>query len=82
MSYRAVLTDRASRQLDGFPKDAFDALVETTAVICRDPYNPLATLPTDDQQFRRAEFGASGLVSYYILDDLEQVRITDITWVG
>ncbi|RCG19149.1 hypothetical protein DQ384_38390 [Sphaerisporangium album] len=84
MSYQPVLSERALAQMGGFPSDALSALGETMALVCRDPYDPLVTMPTAEHaQLRRADFGdGRGFVTFLILDAVNVVRVIDITWVG
>ena len=42
MSWRPWLEDRALRQMQGLPSEAFDMLVRTLARICDDPYDPVS----------------------------------------
>lgn len=82
MTFRPDLSERALAQLGGFPKNAFDELIAIMARVCENPYDPLITRGTDDEQVRRADFGEHGFVTFLILDDVNVVRITDILWVG
>jgi hypothetical protein len=51
--YRAELSTEALRELHGFPREAFKALTEVMGVVVENPYDPLRTLPTSDEQVRR-----------------------------
>jgi hypothetical protein len=82
VSYRPVLSERALGQLGGFPVDALGALAEVMAQICDNPYDPLATMGTDDPQVGRADFGGHGFVTFLILDSVKVVRVVDITRAG
>lgn len=82
MTYRAELSDRVLTQLAGFPAKAFDALIETMAIVAGYPDDPIRTLPTDDPYLRRAVFGEAGLVTYLIDDARMLVTLTDVTWAG
>jgi hypothetical protein len=70
------------RQLNGFPENAFDALIATMTVVVEYPDDPLRTFPTSDAHVRRAEFGGVGLVTYVIDDGRQTVTLTDVTWTG
>ena len=63
VSWRPWLEDRALRQMQGLPSEAFDMLVRTLARICDDPYDPVFSAPvppvTADE--------ATGLVRVYHL---------------
>lgn len=82
MIYRAELSQRVLGQLGGFPAKALDALIAVMAAVVEYPDDPLRTFPTDDPQVRRAEFGATGLVTYQINEARLTVTLTDVTWVG
>jgi hypothetical protein len=41
VNWRPWLEDRALRQMQGLPPEAFDMLVRTLARICGDPYDPV-----------------------------------------
>ena len=45
VSWRPWLEDRALRQMQGLPPEAFDMLVRTLARICDDPYDPVFSVP-------------------------------------
>jgi hypothetical protein len=82
VTYKPDLSERALRQLGGFPETALGALAETIARVCDDPYDPLTTMSTDDPQVRRADFGDLGFVTFLIIDYALVLRITDVTWVA
>ncbi|WP_433520050.1 hypothetical protein ACQP2T_63660 (plasmid) [Nonomuraea sp. CA-143628] len=83
MNYRPDLSERALSQLGGFPTGALTALTQAMADVCEDPYDPLATMATDDPQVRRADFGdGHGFVTFLVLDQVGVVRIVDIVWAG
>jgi hypothetical protein len=50
--------------------------------VIENPYDPLRTLPTSDEQVRRVTFGDWGMATYVVSDGLEIVRIVHITWAG
>ncbi|GHE48254.1 hypothetical protein GCM10017673_57480 [Streptosporangium violaceochromogenes] len=83
MTFRPDLSQRALSQLGGFPTDALGALAQVMADVCENPYDPLTTMATGDEQVRRADFGGGrGFVTFLILDAVEVVRVVDIIWVG
>lgn len=83
MTYRPDLSERALSQLGGFPTDALGALAAAMADVCENPYDPLVTMGTGDEQVRRTDFGdGRGFVTFLILDSVEVVRVVDIIWVG
>jgi hypothetical protein len=80
--YRAELSTEALRELHGFPREAFKALTEAMGVVVENPYDPLRTLPTSDEQVRRVTFGEWGMATYVIIDAPPIVRVVTITWAG
>ena len=82
MTYRAELSSVALRELHGFPREAFKALTEAMGAVIENPYDPLRTLPTFDEQVRRVTFGEWGMATYVVSDGLKIVRIVHITWAG
>jgi hypothetical protein len=51
-------------------------------LVIENPYDPLRTLPTSDEQVRRVTFGDWGMATYVVSDGLEIVRIIHLTWAG
>jgi hypothetical protein len=45
VNWRPWLEDRALRQIQGLPSEAFDMLVRTLTRICDDPYDPVFSSP-------------------------------------
>lgn len=82
MTYRAELSGRALKQMQGLPEPAFDSLIQVMAEVVSYPGDPLRTFPTDDPYVRRAEFGGAGLITYLINDGTRVVIILDVTWAG
>lgn len=82
MTYRVVFHAKADVETIGLPAEAFTALVQTLAKVSRDPYDPAATLPTDDSHIRMATFAAFGLCSFHIDEDTRTLRVFDVTWTG
>jgi mRNA-degrading endonuclease RelE of RelBE toxin-antitoxin system len=80
VTYRAELSGRALKQMQGLPGPAFDSLVEAMAEVTDYPDDPLRTFPTSDSYVRRVEFGDAGLITYLINDGARIVIILDITW--
>lgn len=81
MSYRVEFHASALAQLDGLPPEAFDALVDQVVKLVDAPWDAQALSP-DEPQFRQGQFGGLGLLSFFV-DDREQVlRIFDVTWAG
>ena len=79
MSWRPWLEDRALRQMQGLPSEAFDMLVRTLARICDDPYDPVFSAPVPPVPGRRvADLGDFGFIEF-IADEatgLESGRMT------
>jgi hypothetical protein len=53
VNWRPWLEDRALRQMQGLPSEAFDMLVRTLARICDDPYDPVFSAPVPPAPDRR-----------------------------
>ncbi|TDC14307.1 hypothetical protein [Kribbella albertanoniae] len=71
----------ALAQLQGLPPSAFDAMVERVTELVRAPWE--AQIPNqDDAAFRQCIFGDVGLLSFYVDDGRELIRIFDVTWAG
>jgi len=73
VTYRAELSARALKQMQGRPGSAFDSLVQVVAEVVDYPDDPLGTFPTSDPYVRRAEFGGAGLITYLINDGINVV---------
>jgi hypothetical protein len=82
VTYRAELSIRALKQMQGLPSPVFDNLIEAMADVIEYPDDPLRTFPGSDPYVRRAEFGGAGLVTYLINDGTRVVVILDVTWAG
>jgi hypothetical protein len=81
--YKPQLSRRALGKLGGFPTDALDALGQSVARICEDPYDPLTSLPTGPEpRDRWAVLADAGFIEFYIDDDAHLVIVDDITWTG
>ena len=80
MTYRAQLSGRALKQMDGLLGPAFDSFIEAMAEVIDYPSDPLRAFPTSDPYVRRVEFGDAGLITYLIIDGASAVIILDITW--
>ena len=48
MTYRAELSARALKQMQGLPGSAFDSLIQVMADVIDYPDDPLGTFPTSD----------------------------------
>ncbi|WP_328990770.1 hypothetical protein OG394_31330 [Kribbella sp. NBC_01245] len=80
MTYRVEFHAAALAQLKGLPGEAFDALVKRTVDLVEQPWDAQA-ISADDAHFRQALFGEFGLLSFYVDDTNQLIRIFDVTWV-
>ena len=64
MTYRAELSGRALKQMNGLPGLAFDRLIGAMAEVIDYPDDPLRTFSASDPYVRRVEFGQAGLITY------------------
>lgn len=81
MSYRVELHATALAQISGLPSAAYDALVTSLAVVAERPWEAMA-LYNDEPEYRQVIFGTFGLVSFYVDETAEIIRVFDITWTG
>lgn len=81
MSYRVEFHKTALVQLNGFPSDALDALISRVADLVDAPWDAMPLYPTEPE-YRQATFGPFGLVSFYVDETAEVLRIFDVTWTG
>jgi len=81
LSYRVELHATALAQVGGLPSDAFDALVSRLADVAERPWDAMA-LYNSEPEFRQVIFGTYGLVSFYVDETKETIRVFDITWTG
>lgn len=71
----------ALAQLHGLPSPAFDGLVERAAKLVGAPWDSQPLEP-GNAAFRQCTFGAFGLLSYYVDESHEVIRIYNVTWAG
>ncbi|MDX2969121.1 hypothetical protein PWY36_08080 [Kribbella solani] len=71
----------ALAQLQGLPPQAFDALVDRVTKLVGAPWDAQA-LDLTETAFRQCLFGSAGLLSFYVDDQQELIRIFDVTWAG
>lgn len=81
LSFRVELHAAALAQIGGLPPGAFDALVSALADVADRPWDAMAAY-TGEPEFRQVIFGGLGLVSFYVDDAAEIIRVFDITWTG
>jgi len=81
VTYRVEFHASALAQLDGLPPEAFDALVDQIVKLVDAPWNAQPLSPSEPH-FRQCQFGGLGLLSFYLDEQQESLRIFDVTWVG
>lgn len=81
MSFRVEFHAAALAQLQGLPPHAFDALVERVAKLVSTPWEAQILDPSEPN-FRQCIFGSLGLLSFYVDEQRELIRIFDVTWIG
>jgi hypothetical protein len=81
VSWRPWLEDRALRQMQGLPTEAFDILVQTLVRICDDPFDPVFSAPVPP-----CRAGASLTWATSVSSSSSPMRRRDwsafITWCG
>lgn len=83
MTYRVEFEGGALVQLNGLPKDAFDAIVERVVDLVKEPWDATVMPPGNDPAYRRTVFGTGyGLMTFHVDDAEELIRIFDILWIG
>ena len=83
MTYRVRFEAYALVQLHGLPSEAFDALLDRVMELVEEPWDAVVMPPGDDPAYRRAMFGSGwGLLTFHVDDNVELIRIFDLTWIG
>ncbi|MDQ2874763.1 MAG: hypothetical protein M3Y33_08230 [Actinomycetota bacterium] len=82
MTYRVEFEGDALERLNGLPRNAFDALVESVVGLVRDPWNANEMAPSQGAPYREAFFGDYGLLSFRVDERTELIRIFGILWAG
>ncbi|MGH3223508.1 MAG: hypothetical protein ACRDPY_33285 [Streptosporangiaceae bacterium] len=85
MNYRPWLEEQVLRQMTGLPEDAFDALTQTLARICEDPYDRLfsAALLDENPARRMAELGDdAGFIEFTVNEAEGLVHVYALLWLG
>jgi len=83
VTWRPWLEDRALRQMQGLPSEAFDMLVRTLARICYDPYDPVFSVPVPPVPGRRvADLGDFGFIEFIADEATGLVRVYHLVWTG
>ena len=81
MTYRVEFHASALAQLQGLPPPVFDALVESVTKLVGAPWET-PVLDQTEPNFRQCIFGGYGLLSFYIDESRDLIRIFDVTWAG
>jgi hypothetical protein len=83
VSYSVRFEGAALVQLNGLPARAFDALVHRVTDLVDEPWDAVVMPPGDDPALRIAVFGAGyGLLTFYVNDTAEIIRVFDLAWIG
>ncbi|MGH3223057.1 MAG: hypothetical protein ACRDPY_30940 [Streptosporangiaceae bacterium] len=85
MNYRPWLEEQVLRQMASLPEDAFDALAQTLARICADPYDRLhsAAILDENPARRMAELGdGAGFIEFRVDDTEGLVHVYALLWLG
>ncbi|MQA16962.1 MAG: hypothetical protein GEV09_23365 [Pseudonocardiaceae bacterium] len=87
MSYRPTLTGRALNQFYDLQQDAaaYRALMERLLRLVEEPWDAWPVQPpAGEPKFREAHFGehGNGLISFYVDDATETVRIFNLVWIA
>lgn len=85
MNYRPWLEEQVLRQMARLPSDAFDALAQTLARICADPYDRLHSRAILDENpaRRMAELGDDAGFIEFTVDETEGlVHVYTLLWLG
>jgi hypothetical protein len=84
VNYRPWLEEQVLRQMTGLPDDALDALAQTVARICADPYDrTISAAILDENPARRmAELGDNGFIEFTVDDAEGLVSVYALLWLG
>jgi hypothetical protein len=83
VSYQVQFDGNALIQLRGLPRNAFEALLARVLELVDAPWDAAIAAPGNNPAVRDITFGnGSGLLTFQVDDDAEQIRIFDITWIG
>lgn len=87
MSYRPILTGRALSQFHDLQQDAaaYRALMERLLRLVEEPWDAWPVRPpAGEPEFRETYFGehGNGLISFYVDDATETVRILNLVWIA
>jgi hypothetical protein len=83
VSYQLRFEGAALVQLHGIAPQAFDALVERVRDLVDAPWDAAVMPPGSDPSYRITMFGAGlGVLTFYVDDQAELIRVFDIAWIG
>lgn len=84
MNYRPWLEEQVLRQMTGLPDDALDALAQTVARICTDPYDRVisAAILDENPARRMAELGDAGFIEFTVDEAEGLVHVYALLWLG
>ncbi len=83
MTYRVRFEGAALVQLNGLPRDAFDALVASMVNLVDEPWDATVLPPGDDPAYRQTVFGDGyGLLSFHLDEAAELIRVFNVLWIG
>lgn len=83
MSYQVQFDGNALIQLRGLPHDAFEELLTRVLELVDAPWDAAVAALGNNPAVRDVTFGSgSGLLTFQVDDDAEQIRIFDITWIS
>ena len=83
MTYRVEFEGAALVQLNGLPSAVFDALVQRVVALVQEPWDADLMAQGNAPAYRQVTFGGGyGLLSFYVDDAAELIRIFDIIWIG
>jgi len=83
VTYRVRFEGAALVQLNGLPRDAFDALVASMVNLVDEPWDATVLPPGDDPAYRQTVFGDGyGLLSFHLDEAAELIRVFNVLWIG
>jgi hypothetical protein len=85
VSYRPALAGRALAQFNDLKDDQviYDALMERIVQLADEPWDAWPVYPGGEEpEFREAQFGAHGLLSFRVDENAEILIIFSILWIG
>lgn len=81
--YRIVVYPEAQEQIAALPDEALDSYAEVAGVIELSPWaGPPQHEGNPDGAVRHWRFGAAGQVVYLIVQDVQEVHVILVQWLG